>query len=257
MTMTMTMTSPGQAGSTGAPEATADGLTSRTFSVAGIPVHYAEKGEGISVLALHGWMVDHRFMTATLEPVFARRSGYRRIYVDSPGMGRTPAPESFDSSDDILDVLLGLVDGVIGDEPFLVAGHSHGGYMARAIARRRPDQVVGLAVLNPLGHEVMGPGAPVPEHVVLHRGGDLDGILDPSLEGEYGGYLVVQTPETVRRFAEREGPGFAVADMAVLERIHANFALRESPESGPAFTKPALILTGRQDSIVGYAPAWD
>lgn len=226
---------------------------SRECVVDGIPVHYVEQGSGIPLLALHGWWVDHRFMTGMLEPIFGGRPGYRRIYADSPGMGRTPAPASVNSSDDILDALLGLVDGVIGDEPFLLVGHSHGGYMARAIANRRPDQVAGLAVINPLG-----PGGPVPDHVVFYRAGDLDGILDPSLEGEYGGYLVVQTPETLRLFQEREGPGYAVADGAALERIYANFALRQQPEAAAeAFTKPTLILTGRQDSFVGYALAWE
>ena len=126
--------------------------------------------------------------------------------------------------------------------------------MARAIAQRRPDQVLGLAVFNPMAHE---PGCPKPEHVFLHRAGDLTGILDPALAAEVDGYLVVQTPETLRRLGEREGPGFAVADMAALNRIQTNFFLRASPESGPPFTKPTLLLNGRQDSFTGYAPAWD
>lgn len=224
--------------------------------VDGLPVHYVEQGRGTPLLALHGWSVDHRLMTGTLEPLFADRPGYRRLYPDLPGMGRTPAPDTVNSSDDLLDAALGLIDNVLGEEEFLLVGHSHGGYLARAIASRRPGQVAGLALVCPLGAEVMGPGREVPEHTVLHAAGDLGGILDPALEAEYRGYLVVQTPETLRRFQEREGPGLALADLPALERIHERFALGEDPGAGPPYPKPTLILTGRQDSSVGYAAQW-
>jgi pimeloyl-ACP methyl ester carboxylesterase len=229
----------------------------RFYEANGIPVHYVEYGTGVPVVALHGWAVDHHYMEAVLEPVFTAHPGYRRIYVDSPGMGRTPAPEQIDSTADMLEVILAFIDGVIGDEPFLLAGHSHGGYLARAVVNRRPGQVLGLALINPMGHGgKLDGGAELPAHVVLHRSGDLDGILEPALEAEYPGYLVIQTPETLRLFAEREGPGIAAADQAALERIYKDFFLADSPESGEPFTKPALILTGRQDSFTGYAAGW-
>lgn len=221
-----------------------------------IPVHYVEYGSGTPILALHGWAVDHHHMSGILEPIFNDRAGYRRLYPDLPGMGRTPAPDTVNSSDDILDTMLGLIDNVLGDEEFLLAGLSHGAYLARAIANRRPRQVAGLALICPYDAAVKGQPRDVPEHVVLHTSGDLDGILDPALEAEYRGYLVVHTPETLRRFQEREGPGMALADIPALERIQERFALREVPEQGLAYTRPTLILTGRQDSFVGYAAAW-
>jgi pimeloyl-ACP methyl ester carboxylesterase len=66
--------------------------------VGDVPVHYVEHGEGLPVLALHGAGVDHREVMACLDPVLAAVSGYRRIYLDLPGMGRTPAPETISSS---------------------------------------------------------------------------------------------------------------------------------------------------------------
>jgi hypothetical protein len=35
-----------------------------------------------------------------------------------------------------------------------------------------------------------------PEHVVLHASGGLNGILDPAMDAELRGYLIVRTPET-------------------------------------------------------------
>jgi pimeloyl-ACP methyl ester carboxylesterase len=227
----------------------------RRANVNGIPVHYAQHGDGAPVLGLHGGGVDHREIQGALEPLFADRPGYRRLYPDLPGMGRTPAPETIDSTDAVLEVLLGLVDTVVGEEALLVVGHSFGGYLARAIANRRPSRVAGLALICPLIGE--GDDQP-PEHVVLHTADDLDvdGALAPELAAEYRDYLVVQTPETLRRFQETVAPGVALADQAAQERMSARWRLATEPEQGPPFANPTLIVAGRQDATVGYAGAW-
>jgi pimeloyl-ACP methyl ester carboxylesterase len=224
--------------------------------VNGIPVHYAQHGSGTPVLALPGAGVDHREIMAALEPLFAGRPGYRRLYPDLPGMGRTPAPETIDSNDAVVELLGGLVDAVIGQEAFLLVGHSYGGYLARAVANRRPGQVAGLAVL--CSTDGLGREEERPSHVVLHAADDLDvdGALEPSMAAEFRNYLVVQTPATLRRFREAVAPGVALADQAALERIFARWRLRTPPEQGAPYTNPTLILAGRQDATVGYAGSW-
>jgi len=225
--------------------------------VNGIPVHHAQHGSGTPVLALHGAGVDHREIMGVLEPLFADRAGYRRIYPDLPGMGHTPASETIDSTDAVLELLLGLVDAVIGEEALLVVGHSSGGYLAQAIANRRPRQVAGLALVCPLVGEGGGEDER-PEHVVLHASDDLDldGALGPELAAEFRSYLVVHTPQTLRRFQETVAPGVALADQAALERMAGRWQLATAPEQGPAYANPTLILAGRQDATVGYAGAW-
>jgi pimeloyl-ACP methyl ester carboxylesterase len=106
--------------------------------------------------------------------------------------------------------LLGLVDAVIGEEAFLLVGHSYGGYLARAIANHRPRQAAGLAVLCP----IVEPGREDarPEDVVLYAADDLDGALEPEMAAEFRGYLVVHTPDTLRRFQETVVPGVALVD---------------------------------------------
>jgi pimeloyl-ACP methyl ester carboxylesterase len=224
--------------------------------VNGIPVHYAQHGGGTPVLALHGSGVDHREIMAALEPLFADRPGYRRLYPDLPGMGHTPAPETIDSNDAVVELLLGLVDAVIGQEAFLVAGHSYGAYLARAIASRRPGQVAGLALLCTTDGQ--GGQDERPAHVVLHADDDLDldGALEPALAAEFRSYLVVHTPETLRRFQETVAPGVALVDQAALERVFARWRLRTAPEQAPPYENPTLILAGRQDATVGYAGSW-
>lgn len=98
-------------------------------------------------------------------------------------MGRSPAPESITSADDVLAVLLAFIDGVIGDQPLLVAGHSVGGYYAQAIAGQRPEQVAGLALLCPLVAGIHD----VPEHEAVSRSADIG-------NAEFRDYFTVQTP---------------------------------------------------------------
>jgi pimeloyl-ACP methyl ester carboxylesterase len=225
-------------------------------TVNGIPVHYSQHGRGTPVLGLHGAGVDHREIMGALEPVFADRPGYRRIYPDLPGMGHTPAPQTIDSNQAVLELLVGLVEAVIGPEGFLLVGHSYGGYLARAIANRRPGQVAGLALVCSIGDQ--GDQDERPEHVVVHAeaGLDVDGVLGPALAAEFRDYLVVQTPATLRRFRETVAPGVALVDQPALERIFARWALPTAPEQGAPYPNPTLILCGRQDATVGYAGSW-
>jgi pimeloyl-ACP methyl ester carboxylesterase len=211
-----------------------------------VPVHYVEHGEGLPVLALHGAGVDHRELMACLDPVFEALTGYRRIYPDLPGMGRTPAPETIGSANDVLDVLQAFIDGVVGDHPLLLAGHSSGGYFAQAIAGRRPEQVVGLALLCPLLAGIRD----VPEHEVTRGSGTIG-------SDEFRDYFTVQTPETLDRYELFVEPGARLADQSALARIGERWELTTQPQDESPYRSPTLLVTGRQDSTVGYAHVWE
>ncbi|MGO4804644.1 alpha/beta fold hydrolase [Arthrobacter sp. 2MCAF15] len=222
-------------------------------TVSGVPVHYAEHGSGTPVLALHGAGVDHREIAGALEPIFANVSGFRRLYPDLPGMGRTPAPGTIASNDDVLDLLLGVIDATIGDEPMLVLGHSYGGYLARAVANLRPEQVVGLALICPVGAHTRN----VPEHEVLVSSAGLTAGLEPEPEASYRSYFVVQTPETLGRFQEVVSPAASLVDEPGLMRIFSQWELRDRPESAQTYPHPVLILAGRQDATAGFTGSWE
>ncbi len=213
-------------------------------------LNHVDIGTGTPVLALHGWTPDHRLMLGCLEPVFARRPGYRRLYPDLPGMGKSPAPPSVASSDDVLAAVRAFVSDTIGTAPFLLVGESYGGYLARGLARALGPQVLGLALICPIGVAVEHATRTVPPRQVLRR--------DPDLRenAEFSSIAVVETAETLRRFEEEIEPGLAAADTEAMARIRQRWLLTDDPEGGDAFTRPALILTGRQDDAVGYEDQW-
>ncbi|MER7439935.1 alpha/beta fold hydrolase [Micromonospora avicenniae] len=217
-----------------------------------VSLHVVERGAGTPVLALHGWTPDHRLMLGCLEPVFAARPGYRRLYPDLPGMGASPAPPEIAGSDDVLATVQDLVDDLLGDTPFLLVGESYGGYLARALTRSRPGQVLGLALICPTGTAVEQDERQVPRPAVLRPDPELLASADARAVAEFADVAVVQTPETLRRFRAEILAGLDVADTTAMARIRQRWTLTEDPEGGAPFTRPTLILTGRQDHVTGY-----
>lgn len=221
----------------------------------GVPVHYSEHGIGTAVLALHGSYSAHQEVEGFLEPLFRVRPDFRRIYLDLPGMGDTPAPARIRSSNDVLELVLGFVDAVIGDEAFLVVGHSAGGYLARGVTNRRPQQVAGLALICPLMSDAssdVGSDTHRPVEVAT----DFEVELTAEQEVEFRDYFVIQTPATARRFLKSVAPVLGRFDAESLERIAGNWELDPNPESGPPYDQPTVIVTGRRDAVVGYRAQW-
>lgn len=216
-----------------------------------VKLNWIEQGEGIPVLALHGVPTDHRQMLGCLEELFARRPGYRRLYPDLPGMGVSPAAQSIASSDDMLAAVQDFVDETIGAGPFLLVGVSYGGYLARALARARTGQVLGLALICPIAIAEHA-NRTVPAHQVLREDPDLSTGLDERTVDNYRAIAVVRTPQTLHRFREEIMAGVEVADVEAVARIRQRWALPGDAEGPVPFGRPTLILTGRQDSIVGY-----
>ena len=209
-----------------------------------VVVHYVEHQTGRPVLVLHGASVDHREAEACFEPVFDGVAGLRRIYPDLPGMGRTNAPETLRSADDVLDTLLNFAGEVTGGTPYLLIGHSAGAYYAQAMAARCPAQVAGLALVCPLLPGVRD----VPEHRVVAGSGEIGDDI-------FRSYFVIQTPEMLERYERYVAPAAALVDQAALERIGERWAL--TPDHAPAYLGPTVVAAGRLDSTVGYAAATD
>ena len=67
-----------------------------------LKIYYEAYGDGIPLLMIHGYGIDHNVMTGCMEPIFKGRPGWKRIYLDLPGMGRTRASDRLKNSDDML-----------------------------------------------------------------------------------------------------------------------------------------------------------
>ena len=112
-------------------------------------IDYEVHGEGRPILFLHGWTMARQVEIDVYEKIFATRPGWRRIYPDLPGMGRSTAKAGLKNQDDMLETLLAFIDRVLPPGPFVLAGTSGGGYLARAIAAQRRSRIDGLLLRVP------------------------------------------------------------------------------------------------------------
>jgi pimeloyl-ACP methyl ester carboxylesterase len=213
--------------------------------VNGVAVHYVEYGTGVPLVALHGAGVDHREIEAAVEAIVPD-TGYRRIYPDLPGMGRSSA-DGLTCNDDVVKLLGELIGDRVGG-PAMLLGHSYGAYLARGMAAQRPDVVLGLALLCPVAEQSRN----LPDHHIVRQDAEAYDELEPGQRVGFDEYFVVRTPATARRYRDHVVPGTGLVDETALERIFAGWTVDVG--SGP-FAGPTLIAAGRRDSVVGYTDA--
>lgn len=224
-----------------------------------ITVNYDTYGEGRPLILLPGWSMDVRAEAHLMEPYLHEQEGWQRIYIDPPGHGRTPGAEWVTGLDQMLDVLLACIDKIIPGQRFALGGYSLGAYLARGILYHRPASIDGLLMIAP-AIVTVDAGRDIPEHVILVEDPQVMASLSAE-EHEMMEIIVVRSRTLLDQM--RAWPEFAEHEQSDFEYLQA---IREDPTRyccsynidvlEQPFEKPALIITGRQDSAVGYADAW-
>ncbi len=222
-----------------------------------LTVYYESVGSGRPLIMLHGRPLDHRHMVAEMEPLFENRPGWRRVYLDLPGMGRTPGPDWITNEDQMLSVVMDFIDRVIPDQRFTVAGLSYGGYLARGLVYCRGRQIDGVLMTVPA--VIMDRTRRVlPEFVTILEDAALLAELDPAIRQSIQTMAVVQSRAVTDSWQAVITPAVRAADHAFLNRLERSCAFSfEAALDSVTFDKPTLILTGRQDNTCGYQQAWE
>ena len=221
----------------------------------GRSIHVVERGAGRPVLFLHGHPLDHRDLLVGVDPTFEARSGYRRFHVDLPGFGLSPWDAAIHGSDGMLDAVLDIVDELAAGEPVLLVGASWGAYLARGVVARRRTSVAGIALLCPV---IVAPRTERdldPHRLLSEEPGILDGEPMDKATAFLEGAVVAGRPQWAH-FQTAIASAVAAADSEAVSRTEAAYAFAEDVDTiGAPYDGPALIVAGRQDSIVGYRDA--
>lgn len=221
-------------------------------------INYKIIGEGKPLLMVHGFWVDHRLMAGCMEPVFENRTGYKRIYIDLPGMGESASNDSAKSSDAILDILIEFIETIIPDENFLVAGESYGGYLSRGIIYKLSHRVDGIMLICP-AIIADNEKRTLPERTVIIKNDELLKKYPSKDMEDYLSGAVVQSENHWFKFRDNILPGIKLAN------ANTKF-LTELRQTGYSYTfdvdklehkfeKPSLIFIGHQDEVVGFKDA--
>ncbi len=212
----------------------------------GEPARIREMGSGPAVVLVHGYPLDGAMWSGVARALSPR---LRVLKPDLPGRGETAAP-SGGSIDDYADFLAAVLDGL--PEPAGLAGFSMGGYAALALARRRPEKLAALALVDTraAADDEAGRGKR-DEAIATLRSAGVAAIADAMV-----GKLLTPASlanrdlvERVRRIILRQKPETVEADL---------LALRDRPDARRALASiaiPTLVVVGAQDALTPPADA--
>jgi len=223
-----------------------------------LSINYETIGEGKPIVMIHGYYPDHRLMMGCMEPIFRVNDGYRRIYIDLPGMGKSESAEWINNSDIMLDIVIEFIEKVILKENFLLVGESYGGYLTRGLVYKMQDRIDGVALICPLIIPEYNKRN-VPEHAVLVKDDILLAELTSEEAEDFNSSMVVQSEKIYERYQSEIMSGVNIANSDFLQSLMKNgygFSF-DVDEINKKFDKPTLMLLGKQDNCVGYKDAWN
>lgn len=197
-------------------------------------------------------VILHRSSSGYLEPIFNEQDGWRRIYIDPPGIGKSSADEWVSNADDCLEILSAAIQKILPEESFSVIGFSYFGYMARGIVSKNCERVDGMVLICPVV---------VPSFQERTLPTKIDSYVDSTF---YNGLdeskkqllemMVVKTPsslETIERYKRND----VLMNVDFWNRIKQNGYSFSHDIDSFTFSNPSLILLGLQDDVVGYEDA--
>jgi pimeloyl-ACP methyl ester carboxylesterase len=116
----------------------------KTVAVNGINLAYERLGKGTPLMLIHGFPLDHNSWN---EVASLLKNDFDLILPDLRGFGQSTTMETPYTISDMADDLAGLLDD-LKIEKIALAGHSMGGYVALAFAKKYPQRVSGLGLVS-------------------------------------------------------------------------------------------------------------
>lgn len=220
----------------------------------------SSENNDIPLLFIHGNGVDHRSLS-WLDNCFDVVTGtsprsWKRLYPDLPGFGNAPALIGDGGLEDMANWLSEYVQREIGERPFGVVGNSMGGLLARSLAAQFPSQIVGMALLAPVidplrEHRVL----PVLEVTSEDKG--FVQRMSTNTSVDYSDFLDIQAvvnQQTWDLYRSVILPGIHAVNRSALAKLEEKYTMHPFPEEKTlgALDMPVLIVTGRQDQVVGF-----
>ena len=223
-----------------------------TYRYQNTELYYNIYSGNIPILFIHGWRIDHHYLEGCMEPVLEKfPEKFERIYIDLPGMGQS-VEGNVKNTDDILELLLSFIKDKLGSRPFLLMGNSYGGTICRAITLELKTQVMGMILLCP------GTGcdhAILPDKKIFREDKEFLNKLSKS-ERECFCLMNVNLTKSAWQQYERD---VYPAILHNQNNYFLNHVLCGSMSKNlvkdndqTIFNNPVLIITGKQDSMVGF-----
>lgn len=213
-------------------------------------ISYFSIGTGTPIIFLHGLELDKSSTSLFFEP-FLNIGGYQRIYFDLPGMGNSN-PIYPATSDHVLELILHTIEKLIGNRPFIIYGHSFGGYLAQAVTKKLPKQVLGMFLTCPVvtadsSNRIIG------KHINIFQ----EKIIPTENKDYFDDFLkinVIINQQCWQDYKKLIIPGLKKANTSFIKQLQGkSYQLSfESSLKTTIYPCPLKIMIGKNDQDVGY-----
>ncbi len=206
----------------------------------GQPTRIREMGEGPAVVLVHGYPLDGAMWSGVARAMSDR---FRVLKPDLPGRGETGAA-SEGRIDDYADFVGSILDAL--PSPSGLAGFSMGGYVALALARRRPAKLAALALVDTRASADDEAGkAKRNEAIATVRSEGVAAIAEAMVPRLLASHALSNADlvERLKRIMLRQKPETVAADLA---------AMRDRPDSRDMLADiaiPTLVVVGDADAL--------
>jgi len=211
-------------------------------SVNGVQIKYTDEGKGTPIVFVHGFPLSRRTWQKQIE---ALKSTHRVIAPDLRGLGENEGVSGSTTMDQFADDIHALLQQ-LKTGPVILVGHSMGGYIALAFARKYPAMLRGLVLVATQS------GADSPEAAAGRR-------TTAGKVKEEGSKVVVDAMTPKMLAANNQDKKMADLVRAFMAPskpdsvISALLGMAERPDSTSMLASiavPTLVITGADDIVI-------
>ena len=212
---------------------------------------FDDDGPGPAVVLLHGFPMDRSIWAHQRASVGAI---YRLITPDLRGHGRSAAPDGIYTIDAMADDVIETLDALQLTEPLVLGGLSLGGYVALSIARRYPERLKGLMLLNTRAAADSPEAAANREEQAreVEASGDVEPVVAAMLPRLFAEATAKDHPEVVKRLHAHMS---RTVPRAVVGALRGMAARPDRTEFLPRLAIPTLVIAGLDDAVVPMSEA--
>ena len=210
---------------------------------------YEEKGKGMPIVFMHGWLGSSWHFTNQID-YFSK--AYRVFVFDHKGHGKSDRPEDAAYTlPEFAEELNQALDKLIGNQKFVLIGHSMGGFISLIYAttpkfKKRLKGLILMSTAPKFGNPALD------EFITLIKKGEMT-IVDPGLVDDiliplcFNGKYIETHEETIKQFAEEvlKNSEHIASKTAIyiIEHYNVEDKLEE-------IDIPTLILAGNEDAFI-------
>jgi pimeloyl-ACP methyl ester carboxylesterase len=217
------------------------------FNYQGQAIRFRTLGTGSPVLLIHGFGEDG----AIFEPLGEFLGTQHAVCIpDLPGSGHS-GTASDRSIEGLATACLALMDQQAPNKPFVVIGHSMGGYISLALAEQAPERIAGLVLFHSSAYadsdEKKAARAKSIAFIQSHGG---EAFLTTMIPGLFAPAFQQAHPAVV---AHQTKLSFTLPDASLIQYYEAMMARPDRTHVLQQAEFPVLFLIGGQDQAVPAA----